>query len=161
MAVQSREGGSATQVKDDTVWFATVDANSGATRRLARHTYVRRSVISSMSSSAATTRQAVFRSGWFWAWAVVGFAGALSIVSFIGLLLIVPVLVAAWFMASRPAARRSAKGLITGVGALMLFIAFVQRSGDDVNPLPWAVGGVALFVVGIVAQLRNWPEEWV
>ena len=128
-------------------------------RRLARHTYVRRSAIPSLSSSATTTRRA--KSGWFWAWAAVGFAGALSVVSFIGLLLIVPVLVAAWLMASRPAARRSAKGLITGVGALVLFIAFVQRSGDAVNPLPWAVGGVALFIVGVVAQQRNWPEEWV
>lgn len=107
-----------------------------------------------MVASSTASRRYVSSSGWFWAWAFVGFAGALSVVS-LGPLLFAPVLVVAAFMASRPAARRSARGVITGVGGLLLFVAWVQRSGDYVNPLPWLIAGIALFIGGIVAQLRS------
>jgi hypothetical protein len=73
-------------------------------------------------------------------------------------------------MASRPAIRRSAFGLFTGAGALLFLVAWEQRAGpgttcwhtatasgcdQHLNPLPWLLLGVALFVGGIAAQARR------
>jgi hypothetical protein len=107
-----------------------------------------------MVATTTTSRHPISRSAWFWAWALVGFVGALCAVS-LGPLLFFPVLLVAALMWSRPAARRSAWGLITGGGGLLLLLAWVQRSGDWVNPLPLLVVGIALFVGGLVAQLRS------
>jgi hypothetical protein len=72
-------------------------------------------------------------------------------------------------MASRPAIRRSAFGLLTGAGALLLLVAWLQRTGpgttcwhtaaasgcdQHLNPLPWLLLGIALFVGGIAAHAR-------
>lgn len=106
--------------------------------------------------SEASRRQMISRSGWFWAWALVGFAGLLSILSFgLGFLLIVPTLLAAAFLASNPSARRSASGLITGFGGTLLFVAWLQRSGEHLNPLPWLLIGIAVFAGGIAAHHRG------
>ena len=52
---------------------------------------------------------------WFWAWAAVGAAAALGLVS-IGWLALLPAAVAAWAMARSPVVRRSAYGALTGAG---------------------------------------------
>jgi hypothetical protein len=72
-------------------------------------------------------------------------------------------------MASRPAVRRSAFGLLTGAGALLLLVAWLQRAGpgttcwhtatasgceQHLNPLPWLLLGIALFAGGIAAHAR-------
>ena len=90
---------------------------------------------------------------WFWMWALVGCLGALGCVS-LGVLVLAPVAVAGALMASRPAIRRSAFGLLTGAGCLLLFVAWVQRAGP-LNPLPWLVAGVAAFSGGIVGHIRR------
>jgi hypothetical protein len=105
----------------------------------------------------------------FWAWALIGGAAALGVVTF-GVLLLVPVLVVGGLMASRPTIRRSALGLISGAGLLLLYVAWVQRSGpgttcwqhatasgcdQHLNPLPWLLAGIALFIGGIVAFARQ------
>jgi hypothetical protein len=58
---------------------------------------------------------------WFWAWALVGCAAALGFVS-LGVLVLGPVALIGWLMASRRALRRSAFGLLTGGGVLLLYV---------------------------------------
>jgi hypothetical protein len=106
---------------------------------------------------------------WFWVWALVGGAGALGFVS-LGVLVLAPVAVTGWLIASRPAIRSSAFGLLSGVGVLLLYVAWLQRAGpgptcwqtasasgcdQHLNPLPWLLVGIALFVGGIVAHARR------
>src|ERR1051326_2650679 len=91
--------------------------------------------------------------GWFWAWALVGGATALAAVS-LGPLLFIPALAVAGFMASRPRIRNSAFGLLSGAGALCLFVAWLHRQGPGtvcwqkgtasgcdqyLDPRPWLV----------------------
>jgi hypothetical protein len=107
--------------------------------------------------------------GWFWVWALVGCATALGAVS-LGVLSLAPAALAAALMVTRPAIRRSAFGLLTGAGALLLFVAWAQRAGpgttcwqrgtasgcdQHLNPLPWLVAGLGLFVGGIAAHARR------
>jgi len=81
-----------------------------------------------------------------------------------------PVLLAAYLMPSRPAVRRSAFGLLSGAGALLLYLAWVQRAGpgttcwhtetasgcdQNLNPLPWLLAGIVLFIGGIAAHARR------
>jgi hypothetical protein len=106
---------------------------------------------------------------WFWAWAAVGCALALSAVS-LGVLAFAPAALVGGVMWSRPAARRSAFGVLSGIGLLLVYVAWVQRAGpgttcwhsgsssgcdQHLDPLPWAVGGLAFFLGGIVAQARR------
>jgi hypothetical protein len=106
---------------------------------------------------------------WFWAWALLGCAAALGFVS-LGVLVVAPATVVAGLMASRPVVRRSAFGLVSGVGILLVFVAWVQRAGPGTtcwhtasasgcdqhpNPLPWLFVGLALFVGGIAAHTRR------
>ncbi len=106
---------------------------------------------------------------WFWAWAVLGCAVALGLVS-LGLIVIAPAALVGVLMASRLPARRSAFGLLSGAGLLLLYIAWLQRDGpgttcwqratasgcdQHLNPLPWLIAGLALFIGGIVAHIRN------
>jgi hypothetical protein len=103
---------------------------------------------------------------WFAAWAVVGCALALGIVS-LGLLALVPATVIAVLMIRQPAARRSAYGAAIGVGLLLLFVAYVNREGpgttcwqhgtatgcdEHLNPLPWLALGLSFVVGGFVAH---------
>jgi len=106
--------------------------------------------------------------GWFWVWALLGCVAALGAVS-LGLLLLAPVAGAGALMAGRPTIRRSAFGLLSGVGALLLYVAWVQRAGpgtscwqtatasgcdQHLNPLPWLIAGIATFIGGIVGHAR-------
>jgi len=112
-----------------------------------------------------------YRSGWawFWAWALVGCGVALGAVS-LGWFASAPAAFVAVLMASRPTIRRSALGLFTGAGALLLFVAWVQRAGpgttcwrtatasgcdQHLNPVPWLLVGLVLFVGGVVGYARR------
>jgi hypothetical protein len=103
-----------------------------------------------------------------WAWVVVGLGAALGAVS-LGLLLLVPVALLAALMASRPAVRRSAFGLLSGAGVLFLYVAYAQRDGaettcwhrgtatgcdEHLNPLPWLVIGSVFLIGGIAGHVR-------
>jgi drug/metabolite transporter (DMT)-like permease len=93
--------------------------------------------------------------GWFAAWVVVGCALALGAVSFaLGPLVFIPAAVAAVLMLRRPAARRTAFAGLIGVGLLLLFIAYLNRDGpgDQLNPLPWLLLGVAFVAGGLTAD---------
>lgn len=106
---------------------------------------------------------------WFWAWALLGCAAALSFVS-LGVLVLAPAAVVGTLMASRRAARRSAFGLLSGAGILLVYVAWVQRAGpgttcwhtasasgcdQHLNPLPWLLAGVALFAAGLAGHVRQ------
>jgi hypothetical protein len=108
--------------------------------------------------------------GWFFAWALLGTVGALGAVS-LGPLLLLPVILFGVFLwRRRPAARRSAFGLLTGAGSLLLYVAWVQRDGpgttcwhtatasgcdQHLNPLPWLLLGIVLVLAGFVAHARQ------
>jgi hypothetical protein len=70
--------------------------------------------------------------GWFFVWALLGSAAALGTVS-LGPLLLLPTALVAVFVWRRPQARRSAFGLLTGAGTLLLYVALgaTRRSGND------------------------------
>jgi hypothetical protein len=107
--------------------------------------------------------------GWFWAWAAVGVGAALAAVS-LGPILLLPVAVIAVMLARRPSIRRSAFGVLSGAGLLLLYIAYLQRDGPGVtcwhtatasgcdqhlNPIPWLAIGLACVVAGIVGHTRQ------
>jgi len=107
--------------------------------------------------------------GWFLLWALLGTATALGAVS-LGPLLLVPVTLFGLFLWTRPAVRRSAFGLLTRAGALLLFVAWVQRDGpgttcwhtatasgcdQHLNPLPWLIAGAVLVVSGFFGYVRR------
>jgi hypothetical protein len=107
--------------------------------------------------------------GWFFVWALLGSAAALGAVS-LGPLLLLPVAMVGVFLWTRAGIRRSAFGLLTGTGTLLLYVAWVQRDGpgttcwhtatasgcdQHLNPLPWLVAGAALVLAGIVGQARR------
>jgi len=102
-------------------------------------------------------------------WALLGSAAGLDSVS-LGPLLLVPTALVAVFVWRRPQARRSAFGLLTGAGTLLLYVAWVQRDGpgttcwhtatasgcdQHLNPLPWLVLGLVLVAAGFVAHARQ------
>ena len=106
--------------------------------------------------------------GWFWAWAVVGVGFGLGI-SVIGVFT-VPLATLAVVFVTRRRPIRGAFGVATGVGSVLLFIAYLHRDGPGetcwqtatgggcsghLNPLPFLVLGVVLFAAGIVGHARR------
>jgi hypothetical protein len=92
---------------------------------------------------------------WFAAWVVVGCGLAFGMVS-LGPLVLVPVAVVAALLSRIPAARGWAYGTLTGIGLLLLFVAWLNRDGAGLNPLPWLALGVAFVAGGFVAhRLRH------
>jgi len=107
--------------------------------------------------------------GGFSLWAVLGAASAFGLLVF-GFLGAPPILIGAWLARKRPALRTSAFGALVGVGALLLYVAYVQRRGpgtvcwqtatasgcdEYLNPWPWLVVGLTLVVVGVIANARR------
>jgi hypothetical protein len=122
-----------------------------------------------MVGSQTSSRAHLAGCGWFWAWALVGSAAALASLS-LGPILLAPALGIGALLGSRPRIRRSAFGLVSGGGALLLYVAWVQRAGpgttcwqtqtasgcdQHLNPLPWLVVGIVLFFGGIAAHARR------
>src|SRR5437868_6143302 len=126
-----------------------------------------------MSVNRPPTRDHVKEWAWFAAWALVGAAAALATVS-LGPLVGLPVAAVAAVMASRPTIRRSALGLVCGMGLLLLYVAYVQRQGpgttcwhrgtasgcdQHLNPIPWLVLGVVFVFAGVIAQAARNRER--
>jgi hypothetical protein len=104
--------------------------------------------------------------GWFCVFAAIGAAVALGAFS-LGPLAAGPAVIVAWPLLSRPKIRRSAFGLLSGAGFLLLYVAWVQRDGPGttcwetanasgcdhhLNPLPWLVVGSLFVVAGVAAH---------
>lgn len=88
--------------------------------------------------------------GWFWAWAVVGAAFGLGVTA-LGILVLPPATLAVVLM-TRHRPIRGAFGLATGVGSILLVIAYIQRSGQFYNPVHWLIPGLVLFTAGLVGH---------
>ena len=88
---------------------------------------------------------------WFWVWALVGFAIAIGLVS-LGVLTLAPAVLVAVALLSSERAAPSAFGLVTGAGALCLFVAGLQRGGGNLDARPWFLAGFVLAAVGIAGH---------
>ena len=108
---------------------------------------------------------------WFLAWVGVGIGFALG-VSVLGVFALPLALVATVLLIVFHHGDRSALGILVGVGALSLYVAYLQRkgpgtvywhtrtaSGSDqyLDPRPWLVVGIILVVVGVATFL--WRER--
>jgi hypothetical protein len=71
----------------------------------------------------------------FWLWAVVGLGFGFGI-SVIGLFTVPAVFLLTIFLLTRPRLRRSAYGLLVGIGAPLLVVAYLNRGGPR-NCLPY------------------------
>jgi hypothetical protein len=107
---------------------------------------------------------------WFGLWALVAAAGVLGLISFVVLLAlaVIPLAALGVWLASRPTSRESAFGLLTGAGLPFLLVAYLNREGpgttcwhtatasgcdDHLDPLPWLAVGLVLVVGGIVGHV--------
>lgn len=108
----------------------------------------------------------------FAAWLLVGAALGFAIVSFVVLAL--PLVIVVALLALRPGLRRSGFGLVSGLGVVPLYVAFLQRRGpgtvcwhtatasgcdEYLNPWPWLVIGLTLVSIGVVAHVRRLRQE--
>ena len=107
---------------------------------------------------------------WFFVWVALGGAIAFGLLAF-GFLGLIPAALVAVAVATRfPESHQSLFGLVSGIGIMLLVIAYQNREGpgttcwhtatasgcdEHLNPLPWLLVGVVLFVSGAVAQLRS------
>ena len=115
-------------------------------------------------------RDAPARETWFlFALAAILGAGSTVALLIFGVVGVLPVGLVIWIVAARPRLRRSAWGAISGVGLILLFVAYVQRRGPGTvcttsatvsscdqfaDPRPWLVAGLGLVVAGVV--LETW-----
>jgi drug/metabolite transporter (DMT)-like permease len=121
-----------------------------------------------MRAIAERQRLHLAECAWFWTWALVGGAFALGAVS-LGPLLLLPATFAV-VLITRRRPIRGAFGLMSGVGAVLLVIAYLQRQGpgttctqtttsitceQHLNPIPWLVVGLLCFAAGIVGHVRQ------
>jgi len=107
--------------------------------------------------------------GWLWfvVWLPVGALVAVGLVA-LGPIALLPAVLIALAIASSRAARRSVWGLVSGAGLVALLVAYIQREGpgttcwrtatgggceEHLDPRPWLLAGMALLLLGFVAQL--------
>ena len=124
------------------------------------------SVALSKPPEADHARLAPFLDWAFWLWAIVGVGLALSMSS-LGLILGLPVVVLAVLMARHPRLRPAWLGVLVGVGALLLFVAYLQREGpgftcwqkenssgcdSHLDPRPWLIAGILFVAAGLIAR---------
>jgi hypothetical protein len=125
-----------------------------------------------VNTQSATQRGHARLRGWlsFLAWVAVGAAIVFGFFLFSVFVLAAAVLVGV-LVALQPSLRRGALGMLTGAGAISLWVAWVQRkgpgtvywhtataSGSDqyLDPRPWLAAGLLLVIGGVAAHLwRN------
>ena len=109
----------------------------------------------------------------FLGWMVGGAVLCLATLS-LNLLAAVPAVIIVILAIVRPALFRSAFGLLSGVGVMLLFVAFLQRQGpgtvcwqtataagcdEYLDPMPWLLAGVVLLSAGLIAHSRRMRRE--
>jgi hypothetical protein len=90
----------------------------------------------------------------FWIWTVAGAGLALSAFS-LGPLLGPPIVLLIVLLAWQPRTRSSAWGILVGFGALLLFIAYLNRDepGDThLDARPWLVAGTIILATGLIGE---------
>ena len=103
-----------------------------------------------MRAIAGRQRLHLAECAWFWGWALLGAAAALGALS-LGPLLTIPTLVTGVVIYTRRGSH-GAFGLLSGIGALLLVIAYIQRSGQYYNPVHWLIPGLVLFAAGLAGH---------
>ena len=105
----------------------------------------------------------------FWVWAVVGVGYGFAI-SVIGLFTVPAAVLVTIFLATQPEFRRATWGVLIGVGAPLLLVAYLNREGpgtvchsidggrgtqcDDLSdPRKWLLVGLAFVLAGLAGQL--------
>jgi hypothetical protein len=90
---------------------------------------------------------------WFAAWSVAGaaltfsFLTGLSFGLFVLPLAAVLLLWVAWNAPRLP----DALGFVAGIGAVLVLVAFLNRAGTGVDPMPWFLAGLSLAGFALVA----------
>jgi hypothetical protein len=105
----------------------------------------------------------------FWSWGVVGSTAAVGALT-LGVLVLFALIVVGALLVAQRRLHRSAFGFLAGVGTLLLYVAWLNRSGpgftcwrsatasgcvEHLNPLPWLFVGGLLVIGGIVAYARR------
>lgn len=103
-----------------------------------------------MTDAIASRRSHLAGCGWFWAWAVVGVGYGLGI-SAIGIFTVVPATLGVIFLTRRRPVR-GVWGVATGVGSVLLFVAYHAARDGSYDPVHWLIPGLALFLGGIVCH---------
>lgn len=145
-------------------------------RKPMRHSHVPEARLLGMAtaadrSSARRGAERIPRWFWFIAWMLVGLGGALGLVSFaLGILLLPAAAIGAGLLATSRVSRRWAAGSLSGAGIALLVVAYVQRDGpgttcwrnatgggctEHLDPRPWLLAGVVLFLAGIVVRIAT------
>jgi hypothetical protein len=92
---------------------------------------------------------------WFWAWALVGAASTLALLV-LGMLAIPVVALLVWVMVISGQRGSSRFGLLTGIGGVLLYVAAVQRGGDQsLDARPWLIAGLIFASAGVIAYTRG------
>jgi hypothetical protein len=101
------------------------------------------------------TRAHLLSCNWCWAWALVGAASTLGLLV-LGMLAIPVVALLVWVMVTSGQRDSSTFGLLTGIGGVLLYVAAVQRGGDQtLDARPWLIAGVMFAAAGVVAHARG------
>ena len=87
----------------------------------------------------------------FWLWAIVGVGLGFGI-SALGVFTVPASLLIAFFLLTRRNVRASAFGVLVGIGAVLLLIAYINRGGPF-NPRHWLIAGLVFIAAGLIGQL--------
>jgi hypothetical protein len=95
---------------------------------------------------------------WFAAWSVAGAAMAFSFLTGLSIgLFVLPLAAAVLLWVAWKAPRLPyALGFVAGIGAVLVLVAFLNRAGTGVDPMPWLLAGLALggFALALYGLLR-------
>jgi hypothetical protein len=103
-----------------------------------------------MPAFALERKNHVIGCAWFWAWAAIGAGFAFGFISFLGVLTLLPTLVLAFVLSRLHAVNWF--GGVSGIGAMLLVVAYIQRSGQFYDPVRWLLPGLVLFTAGVLGH---------
>src|SRR5438874_9599648 len=92
---------------------------------------------------------------WFAAWSVAGASMTLSFLTglSIGLFVLPVAAVLLLWVARRAPHPADALGFVQGVGALLIVVAVLNRSGNGLDPMPWLLAGLGLSALAPLGYL--------
>ena len=98
---------------------------------------------------------------WFAAWSAAGAALTFSFLTGLSIgIFVLPFAGALLVWVARRAPRLpDAFGFVAGVGLLLVVIAFINRAGDGVDPMPWLLAGVSLNGVALIAYVLGCQRQ--
>jgi hypothetical protein len=101
---------------------------------------------------------------WFVAWSLAGAALTFSFLTGLSIgLLVLPFAAAIlWWVARTAPLMPDSLGFVAGIGVVLLLVAFLNRGGEGVDPLPWLFAGLFLDVLAIATYVllsRRMPRR--